>query len=121
VDRGIASYFEGKPLSYEHFKAIYQKVRSLGNFDVTVKSQISFSVNRKFAWFWLYNVTKANPNGVLHVMLCLDRPVEDRHVRDISQISRNRWNHQIVIRTLRDANSEWLRKLLEAAYSFGSA
>jgi hypothetical protein len=55
------------------------------------------------------------------VMLCLDRPVEDRHVRDISQISRNRWNHQIVIRTLRDANSEWLRKLLEAAYSFGSA
>lgn len=121
MDKVIAAYFDGKPDSFEIFKAVYEQVRSFGAFDVTVRSQISFGVNRKFAWFWLYNVTQRNPNGILHTMLSVDRKIGDPHVRNIEQIGRNRWNHQVVVRTLRDAQSEWLHHLLKGAYEFGSS
>ena len=120
MDKAIAAYFDGKPDSFEVFNAVYEQVRSLGSFDVTVQLQISFGVNRKFAWFWLYNVSKKNPNGILHTMLRLVTKIDDSHVRNIEQISKNRWNHQVVIRTLRDAQSKWLHRLLKAAYEFGS-
>ena len=116
----VERYFEGKPQAGEIFDAVYEQVRSFGPFDVSVGSQISFGVDRKFAWFWLYNVTKKNPNGILHLMLRLDARRDDPHVRNITQVGVNRWNHQIVIRTIRDARSAWLRKLLKAAYEFAT-
>lgn len=121
MDKVIAAYFVGKPDSFEIFKAVYEQVRSLGPFDVTVRSQISFGVNRKFAWFWLYNVTRKNPNGILHMMLRVDRKIGDPHIRNIEQIGKNRWNHQVVVRTLRDAQSKWLHQLLKGAYEFGNS
>jgi len=120
VDDAIAAYFEGKPQSYEIFEAVYDRVTGFGPFDVSVASQISFSVHRKFAWFWLYNVTKRDPNGVPHIMLLLEERFDDPRVRNIEQVSKNRWNHQIVLRTLEDGTSEWLRPLLQAAYRLGS-
>lgn len=116
----VDEYFEGKPETHEVYEIVEARIRDLGPFETTVKSQISFGVNRKFAWFWLYNVTRKNPSGILHLMLALDHEVDDVHVRDVSQVSRNRWNHQIVIRTRDDAGSEWLGDLLEAAYDYGS-
>jgi hypothetical protein len=89
MEKAIAVHFDGKPDSFEIFKAVYEQVRSLGSFDVMVKSQISFEVNRKFAWFWLYNVTQRNPNGIVHTMLRVDRRIDDPHVRNIDQISKN--------------------------------
>ena len=88
---------------------------------MTVTSQIIFGVNRKFAWFWLYNVTKKNPNEVLHMMLAIDHRIDDPHVRDISQIGNRGWNHQVVIRSGADATSTWLGELIEAAYRYGSS
>lgn len=117
----IADYFEGKPETYEIFEAVRSQIDSHGPSDVEVKSQISFGVNRKFAWFWLYNVTKMNPNGILHLMLALDHRVDDSHVRAISRIGKSRWNHQIVVRTLDDARSGWLGELVEHAYTYGAA
>lgn len=113
-------YFEGKPETYEIYKAIEKRIAALGPNEITVKSQISFGANRKFAWFWLYNVTRKDPNGIPHIMLAIDHRVDDSHVRDISHISNHRWNHQIVIRTLDDAKSDWLGRLLREAYSYGS-
>ena len=120
MEEAIVAYFTGKPRSFEIFKVVHDRVRSFGPFDVTVKSQISFGVERNFAWFWLYNVTKKDPNGILHTSVRLDRNIDDPHVRNIEQISRNRWNHQVVIRTMADARSRWLSRLMEAAYEFGS-
>lgn len=120
VDKAIAAYFVRKPDSFEIFKAVYEQVRSFGSFDVTVGSQISFGVKRKFAWFWLYNVTRKNPNGILHMMLRVDRKIGDPHIRNIQQIGKNRWNHQVVVRTLRDAQSKWLHQLLKGAYEFAA-
>jgi hypothetical protein len=120
VEDWIEAFFEGKPETYKIFMAVFQQVQSLGSFEVSVRSQISFSGERQFAWFWLYKVTRKNPNGILHTTLRMDERVDDPHIRAITQISRNRWNHQVVIRTLKDANSAWMRRLLEAAYRFGS-
>jgi hypothetical protein len=120
VDDAIATYFQEKPQSYEVFEAVHDRVSTFGPFEVSVASQISFGVNRKFAWFWLYNVTKRNPNGVPHIMLLMEERFDDPRVRNIEQVSKNRWNHQIVLQSLEDASSEWLGPLLHAAYNLGS-
>jgi hypothetical protein len=117
----VDEYFAGKPESRDVFDVVAARIGELGPSEIEVKSQISFAVDRKFAWFWLYNVTKKNPSGVPHLMLALDRRVTDPHVREVNQISNKRWNHQIVIRTLDDAHSEWLGELIAAAYRYGSA
>ena len=52
---------------------LQERITALGPSETTVGSQISFGAKRKFAWFWLYNVTKKNPNGVPHLMLAIDR------------------------------------------------
>ena len=116
----IAVYFEDKPVSREIFEVVANRIEALGPTDVEVKSQVSFGAKRKFAWFWLYNVSKKNPSGILHLMLALGEEVEDSHVRDVSQVGKGRWNHQIVIRTLDDARSDWLGELIERAYRYGS-
>lgn len=117
---GIEDYFEGKPATREIYRVVEKRIRSLGPSETTVKTQISFGVNRKFAWFWLYNVTKKNPNGILHLMLALGHQANDPHVRDTSQVSKSRWNHQIVIRSMEEAESDWLGRLLQQAYQYGA-
>jgi Domain of unknown function (DUF5655) len=119
--RTVDDFFAGKPETFQQFRTIANRIDALGPYQVTVGSQISFAVKRKFAWFWLYNVTKKNPNGVLHIMLAIDHRIDDPHLRDISQISRRRWNHQVVIRSSADARSAWLGKLIEPAYRYGSS
>jgi hypothetical protein len=119
MHEAIEQYFDGKPKTHRIFKAVHDYVHTLGPFQVSVGSQISLGVNRKFAWFWLYNVTQKNPNGTLHAMLRLDQRIDDPHIRQIDQISKNRWNHQIIIRTAEDARSKWFKELIRAAYNFG--
>ncbi|MPZ54249.1 MAG: hypothetical protein GEU79_16215 [Acidimicrobiia bacterium] len=121
ADHLIADYFEDKPQSHQVFMAVKSQIERQGPSQIDVKSQISLGVNRKFAWFWLYNVTKKNPSGILHLMLALDHQVDDPKIRDISQVGKGRWNHQIVIRTLEDAESEWLGDLIAQAHAYGSA
>ena len=120
MEEAVRRYFEGKPATFEVFEAVREETEAFGPFEISVASQISFGVNRKFAWFWLYNVTQKNPSGILHTMLRLDERIDDPHVRNVARISTNRWNHQIVLRTLDDARSDWLRGLLGAAYRLGS-
>jgi hypothetical protein len=117
----VDDFFAGKPETLRLFKTIAARIDALGPSEVSVASQISFGFNRKFAWFWLYNVTKRNPNGVLHMMLAIDHRIDDPHVRNISQIGKGRWNHQVVIRSSEDAMSAWLGDLIEEAYGYGSS
>ena len=117
----IEAYFEGKPRSLEVFGVIAERIEALGPSEVTVASQISFGLRRKFAWFWLYNVTEKDPNGVPHLMLALDHPVDSDRIRDVSQVGKRRWNHQIVVRSKDDASSRWLGDLLVEAYEYGRA
>jgi hypothetical protein len=119
-DPAIESYFEGKPESRALFEIIAGRIEALGPAEITVGSQISFGARRKFVWFWLYNVTKKDPNGVPHLMLAIDQEVASDHVREVNQVGKSRWNHQIVARTREEAESRWLGDLLERAYRYGT-
>ncbi|OLO73206.1 hypothetical protein BKH20_00580 [Actinomyces oris] len=50
----------------------------------------------------------------------LDRPVEDPHVHRVDRVSANRWNHHVVVETMKTAQSDWLRDLIRAGYEFAS-
>jgi hypothetical protein len=118
-NEAVADFFDGKPETHAQYEVVAGRIRELGPVETSVQSQISLGAQRKFAWFWLYNVTRKNPNGVLHLMLALDERIDDPHVRDITQLGKTRWNHQIVIRSLEDARSAWLGDLLERAHAYG--
>jgi hypothetical protein len=117
-ERQVDAYFAGKPQSRQVFDAARRTIEAAGPATMTVRTQISFGNDRKFAWFWLYNVTKKNPNGVLHLMLAIDEAVESSHVRNVEQVSNARWNHQIVLITVADAESAWLQDLVSRAYRY---
>lgn len=116
----IDGYFSGKPITREIFDVIRAKIDAATQNTVEVGSQISFAARRKFAWIWLYNVTKQNWNGVLHLMLRLDRRAEHPGIREITQVSKDRWNHQIVVRSVDDAKATWLGDLIDEACVFGN-
>jgi hypothetical protein len=118
TERQVDAYFAGKPQSRQVFDAARRTIEAAGPATMTVRTQISFGNDRKFAWFWLYNVTKKDPNGVLHLMLAIDEAVESSHVRNVEQVSNARWNHQIVLITVADAESAWLRDLVSRAYRY---
>ena len=101
------------------FDVLAERISALGDVEITVGSQISFGRRRKFAWFWLYNVTKKNPSGVPHIMVALEHQRDSEHVRNVSQVGQHRWNHQIVVRTADDARSAWLGEYLVLAYEYG--
>lgn len=77
MHEAIEKYFEGRPTTHRIFKAVHDHVETQGPFETSVGSQISFGGKRKFAWFWLYNVTKKDPNGILHAMFRMDRRMDD--------------------------------------------
>ena len=58
----LDDYFDGKTTSHEIFTVLKDRIDGLGASTMTVGTQISFGTNRKFAWFWLYNVSSKNLN-----------------------------------------------------------
>lgn len=118
AEQPIDLFFDDKPVSRKVFDAVRATIEAAGPATMTVRTQISFGNDRKFAWFWLYNVTKNDPNGVPHLMLAIDEPIESKHVRNVEQIGKERWNHQIVLRTVADAESPWLKALVQRAHRY---
>ncbi len=109
--------FSGKPATAGMYTAIESYVISLGSAEKHLTAQVSFSVNRKFLWIWVYEKTS---DGTLFLNVRLDRPLEDPHFHRISQISANRWNHHVVVKTMEAAQSGWLRDLIRAGYEFAA-
>ena len=46
--------------------------------------------------------------------------MEDPHVHRVDQVSANRWNHHVVVKTMEAAQSDWLRDLIRAGYEFAA-
>ncbi|MBO3724888.1 hypothetical protein J5X07_07580 [Actinomyces bowdenii] len=109
--------FSDKPVTAGIYATIESYVLSLGTVTKHVTSQVSFSVNRKFLWAWAYEKT---PDGTLFLNVRLARPMGGPRLHRVSQISANRWNHHVVVRTLEAADSTWLRDLLRAGYEFAA-
>lgn len=121
MTEAIDRFFEGKPGTRAIFDEIKRRIDAAAPNQIEVGSQISFGSERKFAWVWLYNVSQRNPDGILHLSLRLDHEVEDERIRDVTQVSNNRWNHQIVVRSLDEARAGWLGDLIDDAASLGGA
>ena len=109
--------FSGKPATAAMYAAIESSVLSLGSVTKHLTAQVSFSVNRKFLWVWAYERTG---DGTLFLNVRLDRPVEDPHFHRVDQVSANRWNHHVVVKTMEAAQSDWLRDLIRAGHEFAA-
>ncbi|TFH51307.1 hypothetical protein E4J66_12550 [Actinomyces viscosus] len=109
--------FRGKPATAAMYTVIESYVVSLGDVTKHLTAQVSFSVNRKFLWAWAYEKTA---DGTLFLNVRLDQPLEDPNVHRVTQVSANRWNHHVVVKTMEAAQSEWLRTLIGAGYEFAS-
>lgn len=111
----MISDFTDKPKTQSFFNAIAGYTASLGEVDKELKAQVSFSVNRKFLWLWAYEKT---PDGTLYLNVTLDRKNSDRRFHDVTQVSKNRWNHHVVVKSESTANSAWLHALIQDGYDF---
>ena len=110
--------FTDKPTTQSFFEAIDAFVRSLGPCTRDVKAQVSYSVRRKFLWMWAYEKT---PDGTLYLTVCLDEELEDARFHYVKQVSKNRWNHHVVVKSEEIAGSDWLHGLLRVGYAFAQA
>ena len=111
----MISDFTDKPATRSFFDAIAEYTASLGEVNQELKAQVSFSVNRKFLWLWAYEKT---PDGTLYLNVTLDRRNDDRRFHDVTQVSKNRWNHHVVVKSESAANSHWLHGLIRDGYEF---
>lgn len=109
--------FADKPRTHAQFLAIDEFVLGLGPVEKTIKAQVSYSVNRKFLWLWAYEKTA---DGTLYLNVTLDHVYDDERLHRVDQVSKNRWNHHVEVKTLRTAESAWLRKLVTAGFEFAS-
>lgn len=111
----MTSDFSGKPKTQRYFAAVSEFVESLGESKREVKAQVSYGIKRKFLWLWAYEKTA---DGTLYMTVCLDKHLDDPLFHYVKQISPNRYNHHIEVKSQRIAESAALRKLVRAGYEF---
>lgn len=109
--------FEGKPETLRYFQYIDAYIRPLDGVETEVKSQISYKVFRKFLWMWSYEKTA---DGTLFLSFLLDKKIKNSFIHGVSQISKNRWNHSVVIKSAEDAQCDELKNALLQSYRFAS-
>jgi Domain of unknown function (DUF5655) len=117
--RTVEGYFEGKPHSEAVFRILHDLVLEQGDCTVEVATQITYKVRRKFAWIWLYNVTRAHPEGTVQILLALGREAAEPPVYRVSRIGEHRWNHLVVVHHEDEARDPRLRALVADAYRYG--
>ncbi|MGI5170186.1 DUF5655 domain-containing protein [Spirillospora sp. CA-253888] len=121
LESRVCEYFDARPDSMAIFRTLRALIEEQGRSEMTVGSQISFGVRRKFAWIWLYNITGANPQGTVQLMLALREPVDEPPVYRTTRIGKTRWNHLVVVHSMEEAHDPRLPSLVRAAYEYGTA
>ncbi len=111
----MISDFAGKPTTQSYFVSIAEFAQSLGPLQRHRTSQVSFSVRRKFLWLWAYEKTG---DGTLYLTVLLDRAITDPRFHYVSQVSKNRWNHHVEVKSEAIVRSDWLRNLIREGYEF---
>lgn len=111
----MVGHFEGKSRTNCFYQTIDAYVQTLGEAKKTIKAQVNYAVKRKFLWLWAYEKT---PDGTLYLTVQLDRSWEHPNFHYVKQVSANRWNHHVVVKSEETATSDWLRQLLAEGYQF---
>lgn len=107
--------FSDKPTTQSYFGSIADFTQSLGPVNTEHKAQVSYSVKRKFLWMWAYEKTA---DGTLYLNVTLDKEINDPHVHNVTQVSTNRWNHHVEVKSQETAASAWLHDLIREGYDF---
>ncbi|PIF02256.1 MAG: hypothetical protein CR996_00765 [Draconibacterium sp.] len=115
ISNKMMGTFTSKPKTQQYFEIIEDYVTSLGECKKEIKAQASFSVNRKFLWLWTYEKTS---DGTLYMTVCLDKQLNNPHFHYVTQVSPNRWNHHIVVKSEETARSDWLQQLVQKGVKF---
>lgn len=105
----------GKPTTARYLGLIDDVVMTFAGVEKERKAQISYRVNRKFLWLWVYEKTA---DGTLYLNVTLDHRVDDPHIHKTTQVSTNRWNHHVEVKSEETATSDWLRDLIRQGYDF---
>ncbi len=113
----MISDFTGKPKTDAMHQEIDSYVTFLGQVLREDRAQVSYKVNRKFLWLWAYERTS---DGTLYLSVMLDHVVEDPGIHKVTQVSANRWNHSVEVKSLETATSDWLRTLINEGFDFAS-
>ena len=108
--------FSRKPQTMALAEKIIALVQSFGPSRQSIAGQMTFGGKRKFLWLWTYGHTA---DGTLYVTVCLDQKIDNDNFHYVKQVSRNRWNHHVVVKSSEQIDSPWFRHLLEAGYAFG--
>lgn len=111
----MISDFTAKPRTHAQYQAIDAFVMGLGAVERSATAQVSYSVNRKFLWLWAYEKTA---DGTLYLNVTLDHALTDDRLHRVSQVSANRWNHHVEVKSEQTARSDWLRGLITAGFEF---
>ena len=109
--------FENKPQTQAIFNKVDSYIHSIGNVEIEIKSQISYKLQRKFCWMWSYEKTK---DGTLFLAFLLDEKIDASFIHAVTQVSKNRWNHNVVLKSLEDAEDPNLREALSKSYHFAN-
>lgn len=109
---------ETKSQTQAIFNKIDEFIASLGNAEAEVKSQISYKLRRKFLWMWSYEKIK---DGTLFLSFLLDREMKASFIHASTQISKNRWSYNVVLKSLEEAENKSLKEALLDSYNFASS
>lgn len=107
--------FTDKPTTQRYFVAIDTLVTSFGGAEKEIKSQCTYKLKRKFLWLWVYDKTA---DGTLFMNILLDKKMDAPFLHDINQVSKNRFNHNIVIKSMDTIQSQAFQELLQESYEF---
>lgn len=109
--------FSDKPKTKALADRIIHLIEKQGPCKQATKGQTTFAVKRKFCWMWTYGKTA---DGTLFVTVLLDRELKNSHFQYVKQVSTNRWNHHVVVKSDDQIKSAWFKDLIEAGYAFSA-
>jgi hypothetical protein len=115
LDTKMTGNFRTKPKTLALAERIIGLVQTLGPGHQEIKGQMTFAGKRKFLWMWTYGHTA---DGTLYVTVCLDRKIDSPNFQYVKQVSPNRWNHHVVVRSFEQIDSRWFNELIEAGHVF---
>jgi hypothetical protein len=118
LDTKMTGDFTAKPKTLALAERIIKLVQSLGPSHQEIRGQMTFAGKRKFLWMWTYGHTA---DGTLYVTVCLNRKLDSSNFHYVKQVSPNRWNHHVVVRSFEQIESAWFQEVIRAGYEFSGS
>ncbi len=76
------------------------------------------SASKLFGEQKVFVAYEKTPDGTLYMTVCLDKQLGNPHFHSVTQVSPNRWNHHIVVKSEETAKSDWLQRLVREGFEF---